>query len=47
MDLQAALWPWLALNPLFAWQRLLLSVWQPWLDQQRVALGRQRPARDD
>ena len=45
-DLQAALWPWLALNPLFAWQRLLLSVWQPWLDQQRVALARQRPARD-
>ena len=44
-DLQAALWPWLALNPLVAWQRLLRSAWQPWLDQQRVALARQRPPR--
>ncbi len=47
LDLQAALWPWLALNPLLAWQRLVLSTWQPWLRQPRVALGPEPPARDD
>jgi hypothetical protein len=27
----AALWPWLALSPLLAWQQALQAVWAPWL----------------
>jgi hypothetical protein len=31
LDARAMLWPWLAVNPFLAWQRLLRAAWQPWL----------------
>ena len=31
LEAQAAVWPWLALNPWLGWQRLLQAAWQPWL----------------
>jgi hypothetical protein len=46
-DLQTALWPWLALNPLLAWQRLVLSAWQPWLARSGMAIAPERLAGED
>jgi hypothetical protein len=40
LDAQAVFWPWLAATPFFAWQRLLLAAWQPWL--RAVAVGQHR-----
>jgi hypothetical protein len=31
LDARALFWPWLAANPLLAWQRLLQAAWEPWL----------------
>jgi hypothetical protein len=48
LDAQLLLWPWLALNPLVLWQRMLRQAWQPWLvstpgEPARAVAGPQRP----
>jgi hypothetical protein len=47
LDAPAAFWPWLATNPLLAWQRLLMAAWRPWLGQGQIAPGPERLTRDD
>jgi len=40
LDAQAMLWPWLAVSPLLAWQRLLQAAWQLWLHARPERLTR-------
>lgn len=47
LDLQAALWPWLAAHPWLAWQRLLQAAWRPWLGPSGSVIRPERMARDD
>ncbi len=42
LDAQAMFWPWLAANPLVAWQRLVEAAWSPWLSRAPVAERRAR-----
>jgi predicted kinase len=46
LESQTVFWPWLAANPLLAWQRLLLAAWQPWLGGTTVGQRQDRLIRE-
>jgi hypothetical protein len=47
LDAGALFWPWLAANPLLAWQRLLQAAWEPWLGRPSSAARAPRLYRRD
>jgi hypothetical protein len=47
LEAQAALWPWLWLNPWLGWQRLLRAAWQPEEQRGMSAGGAAGPAHRD